>query len=639
MPIDFACDVCEKSFTVSDEMAGRNGRCSACGSIMTVPAAVTYDLTPEPEPPTRVAPKVTVVEALSHPVLDLEPLKGGPSQLATIRAVIGISVSFLVLGGVTFGLYSVLSSESSPKSPRAAIAKRNPAPIASTPVVSVTPIVPVTTKKAPARPIPVPPTQPIVVATPTPAVPVGPAAPSPTSASTKAPLSVEEIVSRCEASVAVVRGPKSSGTGFLASPGLLVTNAHVVRSIPARSIRVHFPSAPKADRGPIDARVVHFDDDRDIAILAVESRLAPLNLDENHNFRRGQEVVFIGSPGLGGRMILENVASRGVLGSRVQLDDTDYYQLSGSVNGGNSGGPVIGMDGSVVAVVTARAAKEEGLGFCIPGPALVAAVRTALRRDPASQAEAAQKHEDTVRLATIRVRPSEGVDRGDDGFVADFLRKTEPATWLASFDANLILKDASPKVSPFRQSLRRADTIYVEDDRTIATMTIQFVTRVKEAGLPFSCATMLDCSQTWAPAGYLRGSASQSYLKFGETYCDLRINERLDHRATVVRMQATLTGQPAAVAAQGKAEAVPSGSAAKAIDRPAPAKTSTIAAKPLAKPLGSESPASKLEIAKRLEAQDNREAAIFAYENLIEKFPNTSQADESKKRLKKLKGE
>ncbi len=67
-----------------------------------------------------------------------------------------------------------------------------------------------------------------------------------------------------------------------------------------------------------------------------------------------------------GRDILPNAVARGVVSSEHPLFGEPRYQLDMAINGGNSGGPVIGMDGRVVGVVVAKSRSEEGIGFAFP---------------------------------------------------------------------------------------------------------------------------------------------------------------------------------------------------------------------------------------------------------------------------------
>ncbi len=580
MPVEFACR-CGKRFSLDDSMAGKKGRCAACGAIV--------------EAPTRADPPASSRRD--------RPGAGSGNGLGRGRsAVAGVIAFALAAAGCGAG-YHAWKELGGPRKamPRVAAAKpgNGPRPTARPPAPRVA--------QAP------------------PAVPVAATAGPPAAAGDPRPMATDEIVARSEGSVGVIRGVDSLGAGFVVGPGLVATNAHVIRRMPGPSIRVSFPSAPAGQRGPHSARVLHFDDGRDLAILAVSTALPPLPIAEGYAFRRGQDVVFIGSPGLGGMITLENVAARGVLGSRVRVDDLDYYQLSGSVNPGNSGGPVLDPTGRVVAVVTARAIREEGIGLCVPVAALVEATRAASARDPARVADAGERHEASAKLASV-VLPREGaVELRGERFAAEFLRGTEPATWLASVDANLILKDTSPRVAPFRQRLRRADTIYLEDERVIAGMAIRFVAKVKDAGLPISCATLLESSLTSGRGAYSLDTKPRSFLAFAEAYVDLRVNERLGHRETMLRMEGDAKDRPATARAEPGPDSPPPPPRPAASPRPAP------------KLAGPDSPSGKLEAARNLEAGDSKGLAIAAYEALIVRFPLTMEAGIAKNRLKVLR--
>ena len=369
MPIEFACEGCGKVLSVKDEYEGRRGQCTQCGAIVVAPE-IGYEVAPEP---TRTRPGASTIFPVGlGPVgsVDPTPLPGGPGRLDAIRSRIAAAALLCVLGAICYGMYVGAMVAVRSSRPRLEAAKGKAAP---RPVVGLA--------KLPARQ----------------------AQDAPKVVAIRPRFGVEQIVAQSEASVAIVRGPDSAGSGFLISPGLLATNAHVIRSTRPAEIQVLFPSAPQGRRGPHGASVVYFEDGRDLAILAVDSQLPPLEVDDAHVFRGGQEVVFIGNPVIGGSKILENAVGRGIIGSRLNLDGLDFYQLSGSVNGGNSGGPVIDMEGRVVAVVTARASKEEGIGICIPAADLSIAMKAASAREASTLVDAAARHADAVRSSSSRV--------------------------------------------------------------------------------------------------------------------------------------------------------------------------------------------------------------------------------------------
>jgi S1-C subfamily serine protease len=194
----------------------------------------------------------------------------------------------------------------------------------------------------------------------------GAAGPSAVDATEGAPLSTAQIVARCEPSVALVKGKASSGTGFLIRRGLVATNAHVIDHEFLSDLEVRFPSAPAGLKGPSRAELLYEDKRRDLAFLAVESGLRPLDIAPTYRFVKGEDIIVIGNPGLGDEIVLENAISRGVMSSKAVLEGLNYLQLSIAINPGNSGGPVFDSAGRVIGVATLKSTKAEALAFCIP---------------------------------------------------------------------------------------------------------------------------------------------------------------------------------------------------------------------------------------------------------------------------------
>ena len=159
------------------------------------------------------------------------------------------------------------------------------------------------------------------------------------------PLSSAEIAAESEPSIAMITGDGSVGTGFLVRPGIIATNAHVIDGEFITNLRVRFPSAEKAQQGPITAELLYEDTRRDLAFLRVKSPLPPLRVAPSYTFRKGEDVTAIGNPGAGGELILENAISRGLMSTRTSLEGQRYYQLGIAVNPGNSGGPVFNSYG------------------------------------------------------------------------------------------------------------------------------------------------------------------------------------------------------------------------------------------------------------------------------------------------------
>gem|GEM_PF-1455026 len=205
-------------------------------------------------------------------------------------------------------------------------------------------------------------------------------------------LSTAEIVAESDASIALLKGKSSSGTGFLVGPGLLATNAHVIDNEFLDQLEVHFPSADSAHKGPVPAELLYEDPKRDLALLAVKTDLPPLRVARSYAFRKGEDVTVIGSPGIGDGKVLANAVSRGVMSTQTSLNGQDFYQMGVSVNPGNSGGPVFDSAGRVIGVVTLKTSEQEALAFCVPVEDLHSALSALSSQSGADAAKVRSRH-------------------------------------------------------------------------------------------------------------------------------------------------------------------------------------------------------------------------------------------------------
>ena len=169
-------------------------------------------------------------------------------------------------------------------------------------------------------------------------------------------------------------GQNQTGTGFVVSPGRVLTNAHVVAG-------VDMPVVQTQAQGALPARVVYFNPVQDLAILAVDS-LAATPLSTAGTVPGDTAAAFAGYP-LGGPLQVRaaTVMSSGPLlvpditgGTKSSLN---VYQLTGNVQSGNSGGPLLDQDGRVVGVIFAKATTANNVGFALTmeeaGPVIAAA--------------------------------------------------------------------------------------------------------------------------------------------------------------------------------------------------------------------------------------------------------------------------
>jgi putative serine protease PepD len=156
---------------------------------------------------------------------------------------------------------------------------------------------------------------------------------------------------------------------ILTSDGEVLTNAHVVAG--ATSVRV----LVAGERAPRVATVVGADPSADLALLALEGAggLPTAELGESSDVAVGDDVVAIGNAlGLqGGPTVTRGIVSaldrslETVVGALRGLIQTDA-----SISSGNSGGPLVNVDGEVIGINTAVAATNrttsaENIGFAI----------------------------------------------------------------------------------------------------------------------------------------------------------------------------------------------------------------------------------------------------------------------------------
>ena len=180
---------------------------------------------------------------------------------------------------------------------------------------------------------------------------------------------------------------RAIGSGFIIdADGYVVTNAHVVKG--AQRIQVvlqpsdsdgSLASALSSKVTVVPARVIGQTPEIDIALLKIERQNLPaLPLAAYRNLRQGESVFAFGSP-----QGLRNTVTHGLVSAVARQIDVDspliYVQTDAPVNPGNSGGPLVNLDGEVVGMNTfilSQSGGNEGLGFAIP----CATVRTVYRQ-------------------------------------------------------------------------------------------------------------------------------------------------------------------------------------------------------------------------------------------------------------------
>ena len=164
----------------------------------------------------------------------------------------------------------------------------------------------------------------------------------------------------------------SGGSGFIISPdGYILTNNHVVEG--ASKIDVHYGADENGNGGEhVAATVVGRDVATDIALLKIDagSQLPSISLGDSDRIRKGDWAIAIGHPFQFENTLTVGVISakgRSLLLSEATRSFENFIQTDAAINFGNSGGPLLNINGEVVGINTAiRGGGAQGIGFATP---------------------------------------------------------------------------------------------------------------------------------------------------------------------------------------------------------------------------------------------------------------------------------
>lgn len=179
--------------------------------------------------------------------------------------------------------------------------------------------------------------------------------------------SVEQLAEAVRKSVVVITAPgrdgkrQGLGSGFVVNKdGLIATNLHVIGE--GRPITVQTADGKRHEVVAIHASDRH----ADLALIQIETKgLTPLELGDAESLKQGQAVVAVGNP----RGLTHSVVSGVVSGTR-EIDGRKMIQVAIPIEQGNSGGPLLDLQGRVCGILTMKSLVTANLGFAMPANAL-----------------------------------------------------------------------------------------------------------------------------------------------------------------------------------------------------------------------------------------------------------------------------
>lgn len=170
---------------------------------------------------------------------------------------------------------------------------------------------------------------------------------------------------------------QSAGTGIiLDKEGLIITNRHVVPA-GTKSVNVVLSDGTRYENVEVVGRT-NSQDTLDVAFLQIKDtqgkNLKPAQIGDSSKVSIGDSVVAIGNA-LGQ---FQNTVTSGIIsghgrnveaaseGSAESESLTDLFQTDAAINQGNSGGPLVNLEGQVIGINTAVADSAQNIGFAIP---------------------------------------------------------------------------------------------------------------------------------------------------------------------------------------------------------------------------------------------------------------------------------
>ncbi len=193
---------------------------------------------------------------------------------------------------------------------------------------------------------------------------------------------VEAAANKSQASMTRIEGYAcgdiSTGSGFIAAPNHIITNAHVVAGVRSPII-LH-------EGKRYSSKVVLFNARKDFAVLRTDKPLpGPVLTLAAKRVPRSTSTAVLGYPGGGGLRISPGIVLRSQLALGRDIYDSgvvtrEIYALQTNIEPGSSGGPVVLPDGTVAGVIFGEAVTRDDMGYALTAHEIADDLENAIRR-------------------------------------------------------------------------------------------------------------------------------------------------------------------------------------------------------------------------------------------------------------------
>jgi serine protease Do len=253
---------------------------------------------------------------------------------------------------------------------------------------------------------------------------------------------------------AVLARQQTLASGVIVDPdGYIITNAHVVAGAQVIRIVLTLPidegetEKSEAGKKEYNATLLGVHTDTDLALLKIDAKQLPfLPIEPQRPVRQGELVVALGSP-----EGLQDSVTMGVVSSVNRQADPSrpmvYIQTDAPINRGNSGGPLVDVDGYMIGINTfilSSSGGSEGLGFAIPAR--------------------------IVNFVYQRLRKFGHVDRSEIGAAAIAITPTLAEGLQLPVQSGVMIEDVAPGGPAESSGLKIEDVILSIDGRPIRSL-------------------------------------------------------------------------------------------------------------------------------------------------------------------------